>query len=280
MVGALGVGVGGVVAETATIDDGGTGVALEATGNQTITGTTSLSAGANVTVRVRSSGDAPLLQTRSVAVGENGTFSASFDLSGATPGTDLTVAVLHGSETLAETDGVVLPARSGFRDYVVSATAGETATLTVYLPERNRAVLVVGNGTDTDYQLRARLTDGNADGIVTVRIDTAAMGADADPVSAASDADEAAMTSQTTLESTVPAADYDVALMVGDTYDERLSVATLTVNEAATTTTTTTSTTTTTPGDSTTATTTPGFGGLVALVALVGAALVALRRET
>ncbi|WP_396611443.1 BGTF surface domain-containing protein [Haloferax sp. S1W] len=112
VVGAL---LGGTTVVTAQDDsvslvtDGGK-VTVEPVENATIRGTSDLPADENLSVRVRSSGDTEptFLKTNEVLVGEDGTFTATFDFSGIPANSTFTVTVVNGSETVAEADGVVV----------------------------------------------------------------------------------------------------------------------------------------------------------------------------
>jgi PGF-CTERM protein len=76
----------------------------------TITGTSNLDAGSNLTVRVQSAGDTQpqFLKTQTVAVAENGSFAAPFDFSEQASGDAFAVTVVRDGETVAESEGVVL----------------------------------------------------------------------------------------------------------------------------------------------------------------------------
>ena len=89
-------------------DDGS--VTVSPTENATIRGTSSLSAGENLTIRVRSTGDTQprFLKTDTVTVGEDGNFSATFDFSYHSTNATFAVTVVSGSETVAEADGSVV----------------------------------------------------------------------------------------------------------------------------------------------------------------------------
>jgi hypothetical protein len=96
-------------AASATVDGP---VTVQNASDQRITGTTSLDAGANVTVRVQSTGDTQprFLRTRTVEAGANGNFSAAFDFSNQSVGDAFEVTVVADGETLAEADGEVVEA--------------------------------------------------------------------------------------------------------------------------------------------------------------------------
>lgn len=75
---------------------------LQATANETIRGTTALSAGSDLTVRVKSTdGESPFLYTEATSVRENGTFATSVDLRGVEENATATVVVRNDTGVLA-----------------------------------------------------------------------------------------------------------------------------------------------------------------------------------
>ena len=80
------------------------------TSEATISGETSLDAGTEVTVSLRSSSgsSAPFLKTNTVTVAENGTFSATFDLYGIPAGTQFVAGARANGTDLAEVEGRVV----------------------------------------------------------------------------------------------------------------------------------------------------------------------------
>lgn len=272
-------GVAAADSPSASIDET---LALQSTGDQTVTGTSSLDAGTNLTVRVRATGEAQFLQSRQVAV-ENGTFSATFDLDVLPVGTEATVEVLHGDTTLDEVSAPIRPAYTGFYEGVHAAAVGEEQTVTLYLASADAAQVVVGNDSAVNYELSARVED-DGDGVVKLAVDTGAMGTDEDPVAVTSEGDSLASVSQSATPGQVDPGDYPLTLLTGES-DAQAAHGTLVLTEpAATTTTTTADPTTDDPSTSdqpstTTSTSTPGFGALLALLSIVGAGLVALRRR-
>lgn len=84
---------------TADIDDS---TSLEPESNQPVTGTTTLAAGSEVTVRVESQNpNEPLVDRKTVTVEAGGSWTATFDLSGLSDGTDLQTTVSHDGEEIA-----------------------------------------------------------------------------------------------------------------------------------------------------------------------------------
>lgn len=272
-------GVAAADSPAASIDEP---LALQSTGNQTVTGTSTLDAGTTLTVRVRASGEESFLQSRQVGVDENATFAATFDLDALPVGTEATVEVLDGDTTLAETTAPIRPAYTGFYEGVHAAAVGEEQAFTVYLASANTAQVVVGNDSALNYELTARVDDDDGDGVVTLALDTGAMGTEETPLAVTSEGDSLASVSQSSTSGQVDPADYPLSLRTGDS-DGQAAIGTLVLTEPVATTTTADSTTdegtTTDQPSSTTATSTPGFGALLALLSVAGAGLVALRRR-
>jgi|GEM_PF-6748669 len=79
-----------------------TPVTLDTQANQTVSGTTELDEGRNVTIRLRSAGDSPFLMSNQVSVGESGDFSAAFDLSDVSAPANATAVVSVDGETMAQ----------------------------------------------------------------------------------------------------------------------------------------------------------------------------------
>jgi len=263
-----------IAEQSATLDDGATQV--ESSENATVSGTSSLSAGSEITVRLRNSGgENPFLKQTTVDVGENGDWSAQFDLSDVPAGTNFTINVLSGGNTLLD-DGAVdaqtVEAASANLQ-LASLDAPETA-------EPGETITVTATVENT----------GGAEGTQNVSFVF-----EGETVSTQEVTVSAGSTQQVTFEATAPeeTGDYTHGVQVGD---NEVVEATLTVEsggETTTTSTTTTDETTTTSDDGgdttttsdedddteTTSTGQPGFGVAVALVALVAAALLAVRRN-
>jgi hypothetical protein len=97
--------------------DGGTPVELEADGNATVSGTTELEAGTELSVRVQSADDtAPrFFKVAEATVDEDGTFAATFDLSAITSERDVNVSV-RAPDTTREVTGRVVAPEGGFTE--------------------------------------------------------------------------------------------------------------------------------------------------------------------
>jgi len=84
---------------TAGIDDS---MSLDPEANQPVTGTTTLAAGSELTVEVKSQNpNEPLVDRQTVTVEAGGSWTATFDLSSLSDGTDLQTTVTHDDEELA-----------------------------------------------------------------------------------------------------------------------------------------------------------------------------------
>lgn len=95
--------------------DGGTPVELEADGNATVSGTTTLDAGTELSVRVQSADGATprFFRVAEATVGEDGSFAATFDLSDITSERDVNVSV-RAPDATREVAGRVIAPEGGF----------------------------------------------------------------------------------------------------------------------------------------------------------------------
>ncbi|WP_435063878.1 BGTF surface domain-containing protein [Halobaculum sp. EA56] len=107
LAGVAGVAAGASEASLSTVN--GT-VRVHAVEDATVRGTTDLDPGANVSVRVQSSGDTEpaFIRSETVRVGEDGSFAAAFDFSEYDPGDTFTVTVRHDDATIAEAEGRIV----------------------------------------------------------------------------------------------------------------------------------------------------------------------------
>lgn len=71
-------------------------------------GRTDLAEGTTVSVRLRSTGENPLLRSQPPTVDGDGAFEATFDLSDVAGGTDLHVVVHRNGTRLVEAEGAVV----------------------------------------------------------------------------------------------------------------------------------------------------------------------------
>ena len=263
-----------VVRSTAAIDAPEEGrVTVEQSANGSVTGTSSLAAGTDLTVTARSSGGQnPFLRSATTTVQDDGTWEANIDVSDIPTGTNFTVSVKKGSQTLDTADATIGGAATlqlASLDAPETATPGETITVTATVENTGDS----SGETEVAYQF-----DGETVETQNVSVD-------------------AGSTADVTFEYTVPSetGDYTHGVMVGD---NAAVTAGITVQEETTTTEPTTTEPTTeepTTEEPTTAAPTtseepdettaddsggqPGFGVAVALVALLAAALLATRRD-
>jgi len=92
-----------------TIDTGDGTLTLDAAPNQTVSGESDLAPGTDLTVRLRSSGSStPFLRTADATVREDGTWTATVDLSSVADQPRFTAAVIHDGEELANVTGRVV----------------------------------------------------------------------------------------------------------------------------------------------------------------------------
>ena len=274
-----------VVERTASFDtsaetaDGDPLVTVQNASNQTISGTTSVAPGTNVTVRARATGDNPFLKTQEVEVhdhGDGAVFHANLDFSDVSSGTNFTLTVPNqGFEDDAETDGRVAPAPTASVSISNQTTDGTTVTVdSASLSNGGFVTIHDGSLTDSAFDsvrgTSAYLEAGShsdievsldapyeSDGTVIAMPHQDTNGNEAYDFVSSDGADDGPYTA-------------DGAAVTDD--------ASLTVDASAT------PTPTPTPTEETpdTATDTegqPGFGAALAIVALAGAALLALRRE-
>lgn len=129
-VGIVVLAVAGVAGTVAADGDGSIAtmnetVRVHAVEDATIEGSADLSAGTTVSVRIQSAGDTSprFFRTADATVGENGTFTAEFDLADLAPGDTFSVTVVSGNSTVAEAEGTVVAA-----DEPVTPTATATET--------------------------------------------------------------------------------------------------------------------------------------------------------
>jgi len=81
---------------------------LETVEGERVRGETDLEPGTNLTIRLRSSGENPFLVSAATTVGEDGTFRATFDLSGVDAPAAFEAVVVRDGETLATADGAIV----------------------------------------------------------------------------------------------------------------------------------------------------------------------------
>jgi hypothetical protein len=109
--------------DSTIVFDGGTPIELEADGNATVSGTTELEAGTELSIRVQSTDDTATRFFKAVeaTVAEDGSFTATFDLSAITAERDVNVSVRAPGTTRGITGRVVAP-EGGFTEPTTTAT--------------------------------------------------------------------------------------------------------------------------------------------------------------
>jgi surface glycoprotein (TIGR04207 family)/PGF-CTERM protein len=276
---------------------------VEASAGQAIQGQSSLAAGSEVTIRVQSQSSAnPFLLEQRATVQDNGTFSADFDFSEAEEGTNFTVDVRQGGESLL--------------DEAQTGTVGEAPTASVSYSggiNDNGSVVTVDevflpNGGFVTVHDETLVSEDDAFGSVLGTSEYLDAGSHSD---VEVELDSALNESQTLIpmahQDTNDNEEYDFVDSEGeddgpytDNDEAVIDSAEVEVGDGGGGTTTedneTTTTTTTTTEDNGTTTTEepsdgdgdggsdndggqPGFGISVAIVALIAAALLALRRQ-
>lgn len=231
------------------VDSDGDRVTVANGTTQVVRGTADAPVGTEIVVRVRSSGDTEpaFLKAKSGVVTTNGTWAVAFDFSRQAAGDtfEMTARIENGS---AETDvaGEIVACEGDCADTPPSETPTpipeQTATATpaaepdapvvfgenVFVTEgggvaaipvafegdADEAVVVIGNGTDDNYELEAVVTDGDGDGETVVYVDTAIAGRGGEPLSA-SGGDSVTVRSETSLDTPLDPANYDVSLYAG-----------------------------------------------------------------
>ncbi|MCU4801182.1 hypothetical protein OB920_12445 [Halobacteria archaeon HArc-gm2] len=121
-------GVG--AAQTATFFHDGEEITLQAGQGQAISGETNLDRGSTVNLLVQSEDpESPFLTRPAAEVDENGRFTVYVDLSHLSPGTNLSVAVSHDDEVLAETTARTVPCSGGCKPMAAIDSDGDQFTL-------------------------------------------------------------------------------------------------------------------------------------------------------
>ncbi|MBB6646728.1 BGTF surface domain-containing protein [Halobellus ruber] len=253
-----------------TVDHEGDRVTVANGTAQVVRGTADAPVGTEILVRVRSTDgtDPAFLKAERGVVTENGTWAVAFDFAhqSAGDGFRLTAQTENGSAEI-EVDGEVVacegdcaetppsdtptpipeqtatPTRTAGPDAPVTFgenvfladTGGVTAVpVTFDGGDTDRAVVVVGDAAEVNYELEAVVTDGDGDGEAILYVDTSLAGRGGDTVST-SGGDSVTIRSETPLEGTLDPATYDVALYAGgEGTDAPADVGSLVVQAAAT----------------------------------------------
>ena len=222
---------------------------LSADQQQVVSGETTASPGTELTVRLRSrNASTPYLNQRTAYVGETGEFAAVFDMSSVPANTSYRLTVLRNGTTLVERSGTIAPCTGDCTDSVppmpqppVPGTVrtveqGQIATLPVGTNGSDTVAFSLGSRAD-NYLVNATLSDGNGDGEVRVRFDTAAAGTDTRTLTVADSADSLTVTrAEPALPAPLDAADYGYRVYYdGEPTDEPDAAGVLSVraNESA-----------------------------------------------
>ncbi|MDG5775585.1 BGTF surface domain-containing protein [Haloarculaceae archaeon H-GB2-1] len=288
---------GDLMTNADTDNDGSTDeITVRAASGQNVSGTTNIAPGSEVTVRVQSSDDnSPFLKPLTAIVQPDGTYTATGDFSDTTAGTNFTVQSKRSSDSTQvsdEVDGQVTSAPTASVTFDDQESDGDSVTVAsvtlsdggyVAIHENNASGDVIGAseyleaGTHSDVSITLDSTLSEDTTLVAMpHQDT-----DGDQTYDFPD-DDGPYTSNGT--AVTDSAAITLADMGEETTTTEGEETTTTEGEETTTTegeetTTTEGETTTAPGTETTTTTGPGFGVAVSLIALIGAALLALRRE-
>lgn len=256
--------------------------------NETITGETTVAPGTEITVRARATGESPFLLTNTTTVNPDGTFAGTFDFSDVSVGQEFNTTIRSQSfEDDVETDGLVTETDLAEVEISNQTTDGTTATVDrVYVPDGgfvtiHDGTLLDGATFDSVRGTSDYLESGEHED-VEVTLDTPYEGDNGTVI---------AMPHMDTNDNET----YDFVTSEGEedgAYTDAegeiiLDSAALTVDTSTPTPTATATATpepTATATDEATATETasedqPGFGAVIALIALLGAALLAARRN-
>jgi len=115
---------------TDELADGTDVVRVRATEGQNVTGTTSLAPGTEITVAARSTGDSPFLTSSDAVVSPNGTFAATFDFSNVSAGQNFTLQIRNPSSVNdVEADAQVTAAATANVTFNDQTTSGEEVTV-------------------------------------------------------------------------------------------------------------------------------------------------------
>ena len=252
-------------ADSATLVYTGDALTVEAEPRQAIRGESTLPAGTELTVRIRSTGDTEprFLRTTTARVSADGTFTAYFDFAEQAAGDTFSASVRHDGSETDVADGAVdaadgetpgptqtpvptterstptaVATGGGYRfvDPVSTIRENETAAISVEVPAGATATVLVGRDTDTNYETGLAVRDDDGDGAVTVAFDTAAASTAGSTMAVTSDGDAVVERFEgRRLQSTLDAADYPLTLYEGVGVDgNATAVGTLVVLESAT----------------------------------------------
>ncbi|MFB6148940.1 MAG: BGTF surface domain-containing protein [Halobacteriales archaeon] len=197
----------------ATTIKGAENLSLRAGQGIPIRGRASVPPGAELNVRLRSSGDTPFLLQRSVRVNRTGQFRAVVDLANADPGSQFELTISYNDTQLYDTSGTVIACpecdeeaeSDGENRLDVPNTFelvhGDTPAVPITLNNATEGTLVIG-GDSVNYRINATVRDGNGDGSVWVDLNVSVAGRpdrDPSPLSVRNDQDTVSIISETAL---------------------------------------------------------------------------------
>lgn len=153
---------------------------LPATDAALVRGETGLAPGTELSVRLRSTGDAPFVRSRTATVAPDGTVRVRVDLADVDPGTPVAVSIVHDGTTLAERQATVVgeTAAATLTNGPYEVPAGETFTVratTNYDEGRTLAVRLHGAGEQPFIQSREATV--GPDGDLAATFDTEGLAA-------------------------------------------------------------------------------------------------------
>jgi hypothetical protein len=237
-----------------TVDRDGDRVTVANGTSQVVSGTANVRVGTEVLVRVRSAGDTQpaFLKTASGVVTENGTWAVGFDFSKQAAGdTFILTARLENGSAETNVDGEIVACGDNCADEVPDNTPTpipeqtQTPTRTaepsapvafgenIFLADQggvaaipiefdgggdnggaDSAVVIVGDEEKVNYELEAIVRDEDGDGEAVLYVDTSIAGRGDNPLSV-SGGDSVRVESETSLDSMLDPANYDVSLYAG-----------------------------------------------------------------
>jgi len=249
-----------------TVEHEGDRVTVANGPSQVVRGTADAPTGTEVLVRVRSTGNTSpaFIQTGTAVVTDDGTWAVAFNFSGIEAGGPFTLNARYedGSDetdvegeivacdgdcaddppedtptpipeqtpTQTRTDGPEPPVAFGENIFLVNR-GGVAAVPLSFTGDADAAVVVVGNESDDNYELEAVVRDEDGDGQAVLYVDTSVAGRGGETASV-SGGDTVSVRSETSLESTIDPANYDVSLYAGtERGDDPVDVGSLVVQE-------------------------------------------------
>ncbi|WP_135854797.1 BGTF surface domain-containing protein [Halorussus salinus] len=220
----------------ATIFTDGEELLLDPAPNQTIRGKTTLEPGTNLSVNVKGE---MFLKTNTVRVSDNRTFGASYDMSGL-PEQEFEIRVYRNETVLAEADGRVVCSSdcatettttdetaqsvdSPAVQAVTEVTQNRTASIKVLFGQAETVSVSVG-GPSVNYVVNGTVRDRDGDGSATILFHTDRAGTDAPTLGVVDNGSTRVVeeTAETSLDSPLAPASYDVRLYAGPTTDGEL----------------------------------------------------------